>query len=929
MFIVQSNKFSELRPISRADCEQHKKILLDDDYDFAVFKWGERDFLLHPHVEPSKCRLLQDTEGEVAFYVPDNLHLHLQFPNYSRLDDIKRGLYPNITYSCLGWEPHGGTQRWLHKERPDIYTTKIESLGKNLPKRRLLFYGRKNISEIRLRQLERIAKEFTIIESIFDPERKSLLDALLENECFALLGTDGRSIGCHRDGEAMAAAVPFVRVSARKEGRFIFDPWESFYCLFEDQWEDVSKQYIADFQSGKMVHQLLITQNKLMCTFEKEPYFRVMESLVKGNHDFTRKMITAVSEDEMTYWESTEAFVKEVSASKNNKDALPKVSFVVPCMGRLNHLRRTVCSILTQPNAEYILVDWSCPEDCGKWVEGHYPLIKTVKIEGQKFFNLSKARNAGAKVATNEWLCFIDCDMVLSNHFCKSLAPLLKRGQFVIFNLQEAKPGYSGTTICHRDDFLAISGYDEKFEGWGREDDDFKRRLLRFGLNEALLPIDLAMHINHGNEDRIAFYECKDQGKTATINDTIARERDANITRRITETEKPLVGLWQAVHKNWAGTIHLLENGRFSGGQTKPDGIWFFDGKALVLSWYSWPVEKLILTNHGFTGNGFKTLIKTDEKLILNDKKQPISERVPSIIGRWEAKHVHWSGWMEFMSDGKITGSSQNPSGTWSFDGNRLNIRWDKWPVETLYFNGSEFVGNENFKSLKKDKMWDKDGITVDFIGRTGNNMFQYAYARCLAEQINVPYLFHNVPTELKNFNLKESSEQRRESYKQPPLGHPYYQTYANLDILLNNQEKIKGWFPCSEDGINLLEKLGFPPIFHVRGGDYQDQSWQIDAKYYSRAATICSNPLVVTDDIPYSRRLLKGIKYIDIVSTDKDFSTLYHSKKLVCSNSTYCWWAAFLGNHEHVYSPDGWQKTGRSTPFSWPRGKELGWKTL
>ncbi|MGS2726645.1 glycosyltransferase family 2 protein [Psychroserpens sp. BH13MA-6] len=50
----------------------------------------------------------------------------------------------------------------------------------------------------------------------------------------------------------------------------------------------------------------------------------------------------------------------------------------------------------------------------------------------------------------------------------------------------------------HRDDFIAVNGYNEDFEGWGREDSELGRRFHNYGLrNRRLKNIAIIYHIYH------------------------------------------------------------------------------------------------------------------------------------------------------------------------------------------------------------------------------------------------------------------------------------------------------------------------------------------------------------------------------------------------------------------------------------------------
>ena len=67
--------------------------------------------------------------------------------------------------------------------------------------------------------------------------------------------------------------------------------------------------------------------------------------------------------------------------------------------------------------------------------------------------------------------------------------------------------------------FLAINGYDEFFEGWGKEDDDLTHRLQRKGCKKRSLRFaGIVYHLWHGHESmesdqKNAEYFCKKNEK--------------------------------------------------------------------------------------------------------------------------------------------------------------------------------------------------------------------------------------------------------------------------------------------------------------------------------------------------------------------------------------------------------------------------------
>ena len=90
------------------------------------------------------------------------------------------------------------------------------------------------------------------------------------------------------------------------------------------------------------------------------------------------------------------------------------------------------------------------------------------------------------------------------NIFSKGLK---KRGRALYFPLLSKFYGESETFSrknrgCNmsffREDFIAVNGYNENFEGWGREDSELARRFHNYGLkNRRLKNIAIIYHIYH------------------------------------------------------------------------------------------------------------------------------------------------------------------------------------------------------------------------------------------------------------------------------------------------------------------------------------------------------------------------------------------------------------------------------------------------
>lgn len=197
------------------------------------------------------------------------------------------------------------------------------------------------------------------------------------------------------------------------------------------------------------------------------------------------------------------------------------VAFVTTCKGRLHHIRETLPLLVAQNPAEIVVVDYSCPDKVGDWVQNNFPLVKVVRIADDPGFSLPRARNQGARQTHSPWLCLIDGDIKVQGPWTEWMAKNLDEAHFYrasLVNGQRDKETY-GSVICPRPAFEAIGGYDEAFRGWGGEDDDLYARLaLEAGLTEAAYPSTFVEAIHHDDSERVVFYDIKSRQVQRAIN---------------------------------------------------------------------------------------------------------------------------------------------------------------------------------------------------------------------------------------------------------------------------------------------------------------------------------------------------------------------------------------------------------------------------
>jgi glycosyltransferase involved in cell wall biosynthesis len=190
---------------------------------------------------------------------------------------------------------------------------------------------------------------------------------------------------------------------------------------------------------------------------------------------------------------------------------------VTTCMGRLDKLRQTLGPMLAQDGGvPVVVVDYSCPDGVGDWVEANHPAARLVRVPGRSRFNASAARNIGAGHADAEWMAFVDSDVVLDPRFAAEVRRLLARGGF--YRCQSDDPGLGGTFVCARDDFERVGGYDEVYPCWGEEDNDLFDAFEFAGLERRPYSAELVRHLTHDDATRTRYYPVADKELGHAIN---------------------------------------------------------------------------------------------------------------------------------------------------------------------------------------------------------------------------------------------------------------------------------------------------------------------------------------------------------------------------------------------------------------------------
>lgn len=181
--------------------------------------------------------------------------------------------------------------------------------------------------------------------------------------------------------------------------------------------------------------------------------------------------------------------------------------------------------MLAIPNARVILVDFSCPQNTGNWAEANYPDVCVVRVPNKKYFHISEARNAGANAGTGEWLFFLDADMHIDpNKFESDVRPLLTDSELIRFKLADMSD-VCGQCLCQRSLFNQLAGYDEVFQGWGREDRDFYDRASMLEAKTQMVANTAISSIKHDDNMRVENQEIQSREANQLIGNLYGRAK--------------------------------------------------------------------------------------------------------------------------------------------------------------------------------------------------------------------------------------------------------------------------------------------------------------------------------------------------------------------------------------------------------------------
>lgn len=219
-----------------------------------------------------------------------------------------------------------------------------------------------------------------------------------------------------------------------------------------------------------------------------------------------------------------------------------------------------------------------------------------------------------------------------------------------------------------------------------------------------------------------------------------------------------------------------------------------------------------------------------------------------------------------------------------------------------------------------------------------GNQMFVYAFARILAEELNLklecipiegfPKTKELVDGEIYNNPVIEFRKQGQQLSEFQKLIKE--KSKCMIDVMGNLQHysyykdhknKIKDWFTLEE----TIQPYFIPNkndlVIHLRLGDYMVNNWHLPLSYIDNLVkSVPHDNIYVCAGNGYPKDYTSELKqrteqYLDFIVKEygvkisqgdkyQDMKMMFMSNKIAMSPSTYSWWGSWLSDAEEVYFP-------------------------
>lgn len=209
--------------------------------------------------------------------------------------------------------------------------------------------------------------------------------------------------------------------------------------------------------------------------------------------------------------------------------------------------------------------------------------------------------------------------------------------------------------------------------------------------------------------------------------------------------------------------------------------------------------------------------------------------------------------------------------------------------------------------------------VTVDYVGNLGNKLFEYAAGRILAEDLGMSFgeIFDGEGI------VEVSPFKGGESNSGPVTVLTDYDFPFRDDLPRDRQYRLSGYFQKAEwylknrkriesfYSVKPVEKNKKDLLVSLRLGDYKEHGWVIHPNWYRKiiGGQEFDRLHIVTDerDSFYLSMFKRWNPIIHCDGKHKDFETTMSFDRVILSNSTFSWWAAFFSKPSKLWTFKPW----------------------